>query len=73
LKEYIQNLEGEKTDQQIETLSQIWKTEMDKTREIAKRLVDIGFFEEKGDKDSPRYWVPFLYRTHLKMVQGSAD
>ena len=33
----------------------------------------IGFFEQRGDKVSPAYWVPFLYQPALELVQGSAD
>lgn len=73
LKEYIQKLEGEKTEQNLETLSKIWNVENEEAKKITKRLVDIGIFEEKGDNRNPRYWVPFLYRNELKMIQGSAD
>lgn len=72
LKGYIQKLEGEKTEQRLETLSEIWKVDLTECKSVIKRLVDIGFFEEKGDKDNLRYWVPFIYRNELKMIQGSA-
>lgn len=72
LKIYVERLEREKTEQSRETLSKLWKVPQDKASEIAERLVEVGFFERRGTKESPRYWVPFLYRDALNMVQGSA-
>ena len=34
---------------------------------------EIGFFDARGTKDEPSYWVPFLYRSALNLVQGKAD
>lgn len=73
LRKYIEALEGEKTEQQIDSLKTIWATDDEQTNNIAKKLTDIGFFEMKGDKRSPRYWVPFIYRGELKMIQGKAE
>ena len=28
----------------------------------ANELVTIGFFEPRGTRQAPEYWVPFLYR-----------
>ena len=44
-----------------------------KRTEIAEQLTEVGFFERKGTKDNPSYWVPFLYRDALNLVQGSAE
>ena len=65
-------LDGEKTSQTPKTLSKIWKVSEEEALKIAKQLVEIGFFEPKGSKDAPKYWVPFLYRDALSMVQGTA-
>ncbi len=73
LKPLIEKLEGEKTEQRIETLAAIWATSIDQAKADIKRLCDIGFFEERGDKQNSRYWVPFIYRAELKMIQGAAD
>jgi len=73
LKPYIEKLEGQKTEQKIDNLAEIWSINNDEARLIVKKLVEIGFFEEKGDKQNTRYWVPFIYRSTLKMVQGSVD
>lgn len=71
-KEFIQKLEGNKTQQSIETLSEIWSIDSDQTKKIAKELVEIGFFEERIESKHP-FWVPFLYRNELKMIQGRAE
>lgn len=73
LKLLIQKLETQKTEQRINSLSKIWSKSDDETKIYAKKLVDIGFFEEKGDTQNPRYWVPFIYRNELKMIQGAAE
>lgn len=72
LKDYIQKLEGQKTEHNVKSLSVVWNLDLEKSSEIAKKLSEIGFFEERGEVNSPRYWVPFLYRNELKLVQGSA-
>jgi hypothetical protein len=73
LKEFIQKLSGEKTEQRLETLSSIWNVPLEETKVITQKLINIGFFEERGDKEDPRFWVPFLYRNELEMIQGAAD
>jgi hypothetical protein len=39
----------------------------------ARGLVDIGFFEQRGERNEPVFWVPLLYRDALDLVQGAAD
>jgi hypothetical protein len=44
--------------------------------EISKKeeeLVEAGFFEKRIGQDNIYYWVPFLYRDALNMIQGTAD
>jgi hypothetical protein len=72
LKPYIEQLEGEKTQQTPESLGRIWEVSPDEARKIAEDLVEIGFFEKRGSKQEPSYWVPFLYRDALSLVQGEA-
>ena len=36
-------------------------------------LVELGFFEERGTREEPTFWVPFLYRDALDLIQGKAD
>ena len=73
LKEMLLNLEGEKTQQTPGTLAKIWNVSLEQALANAERLTDIGFFERRGTKEQPLFWVPFLYRDALKMVQGPAD
>ena len=70
--DYVEALRGEKTLQTLDTLAALWGLSVDETREKADELVAIGFFERRGSKNAPEYWVPFLYRDSLSMVQGSA-
>lgn len=72
LKVYIQKLEGQKTEHSIRTLSSIWNIENEESMAIAKKLSEIGFFEEKGEVNDPKFWIPFIYRNELKLIQGSA-
>ncbi len=73
LRSHILMLEGEKSTQTLDTLSKIWSTNLEEAAKIATSLVEIGFFELRGDKRSPQYWVPFLYRPRLKLIQGKAE
>ena len=45
----------------------------EETSERISRLVEIGFFKRKNERGRYVYWVPFLYRPGLEMVQGSAE
>ena len=69
-KPWIEKLEGQKTEQTEETLSVLWRTGAGEAARRAQRLVEIGFFEQRVRAGIPSYWVPFLYRDSLKMVQG---
>jgi len=73
VKPWIQDIEGEKTEQSIDSLADLWEVQKQETTLRAQRLVDIGFFEMLGKRESPRFKVPFLYRTYLAMLQGKAD
>ena len=69
---HLVKLEREKSEQNLETLQHIWGETEQETSRLAEKLVDIGFFALRGPKLSPVFWVPYLYRDALKMVQGSA-
>jgi hypothetical protein len=73
LRPYISLLESEKSTQIIDSLAKIWHVEATKASVIAEQLTEIGFFEKTGEKDSPNYRVPFLYRPALGLIQGTAD
>jgi hypothetical protein len=73
LRTFLEKLRGEKTQHSPESLSTIWNTSEEKAASHARQLVEIGFFEERGSKADPVFWVPFLYRDGLEMVQGAAS
>lgn len=72
LKRYIEMLEGAKATQTLDSLAAIWGVPPERTRELAKELTQIGFFDEAKVR-SGRYWVPFLYRPALQLVQGAPE
>ena len=69
---FVEKLRGEKTQQSVQTLASIWKLSPARTRAMADNLVEIGFFEQRDPRETPNYWVPFLYRDALEMIQGEA-
>jgi len=71
--ELLMKLKGAKTEQTPETLAEIWKTSSERALQVAERLAEIGFFEKRLAAGEPTFWVPFLYRSALTMVQGSAE
>lgn len=73
LRPRLQALAGEKTEQTPSTLAKIWKVKPDEALVLANELVGVGFFEPIGSKDEPAFWVPFLYRDALDMIQGAAE
>jgi len=73
LKPFLDRLEGEKTQQNLDSLTKLWEVCAERAIEIADRLTEAGFFEKRGPKEQPTYWVPFLYREALNLVQGTAD
>lgn len=73
MKPWMEKLRGEKTSQTPETLAVIWGISTDEAAKRAERLVSIGFFEIRGQHHAKTFWVPFLYRDALDMVQGAAD
>jgi hypothetical protein len=72
LKPYIEKLEGEKAEQLPATLADTWGVPVEDAIKVAEQLVRVGFFERTGDRESVSYWVPFLYRDALNLVQGQA-
>ena len=73
LKDKIEQLRAEKTQHSIASLAAIWRVDVSSAEAVARSLVDVGFFEQRGAKHAPVLWVPFLYRDALDMIQGSAD
>ncbi|MCU1203036.1 hypothetical protein JAK25_03945 [Stenotrophomonas maltophilia] len=73
LREYLNQLEGEKCEQTTDSLSKLWGIPIEESFRIAKRLSEVGFFTTIGDKANPSFWAAFLYRPALNLVQGKAD
>lgn len=72
-REWLDKLRGAKTLHTPESLAAIWGVAVDFAATRANELAGIGFFEQRGERQSPQYWVPFLYRDALDLVQGSAE
>ncbi|MFC0269091.1 P-loop ATPase, Sll1717 family [Kushneria aurantia] len=70
--EYVVKLEGERSEQTTASLAEIWEVTEEQAGNMARRLAEIGFFEVRGDREAPSYWVPFIYRPALNLVQGKA-
>ena len=68
----MEKLYGQKTEQTPSSLAELWELSEADALLIAKDLVDLGFFERRGTREEPTFWVPFLYRDALHMVQGKA-
>lgn len=72
LKSYIECLRGDKAEQSIDTLTIKWSLDKKGSLDVAKRLVSIGFFEQRGENLNPKYKIPFMYRPYLDITQGTA-
>lgn len=71
LRPYVERLDRRKSQQSARTLSEIWDCELAEAREVADQLVEVGFFERRQAGGDTAYWVPFLYRDALHLVQGT--
>lgn len=71
LRPYVERLERRKSQQSIETLAEIWECDREQARTIADQLVEVGFFERRQALGETAYWIPFLYRDALGLVQGA--
>ena len=73
LREKLDALRKQKTLQTPDSLAALWECSPEEAASNAAELVQIGFFEQRGSRSSPEYWVPFLFRDGLELVQGAAD
>ena len=71
LRPYVEKLERRKTLQTVATLSEIWACPLDDARALAAQLVEVGFFERRVGPGGEGFWVPFVYRDALQLVQGT--
>jgi hypothetical protein len=70
---YTDALRGKKAEQTVDSLASLWEIDLGRAKEIAERLVELGFFEKRAGAEGATYWVPFVYRDALELVQGRAD
>jgi hypothetical protein len=70
---WLKAMEGEKTQQTPATLAKIWHVSETEASHRAEKLAEVGFFQKRGTKDQPSFWVPFVYRDALHLVQGQAE
>lgn len=74
LKTRLEAFRGQKTQHSALTLAQLWETPSKDIATVwANELTEIGFFLREGKSPEWSYWVPFLYRSALDMVQGAAE
>lgn len=73
LKDWLEALRGQRTLQDVVSLQELWGVDRGEVESRIRRLLDVGFFEERGSAVQRTYWVPFLYRPALELVQGAAD
>jgi hypothetical protein len=72
LKPFTDKLKGQKAEQSHQTLSEIWGVSPSESLQWADRLLKAGFFEARETLGVKSYWVPFIYRDALELVQGKA-
>ena len=73
LRERLEQLRGTKTLHNPKTLASIWSLPIEQTTALAQQLTNVGFFEQRGTREAPEYWIPFLYRDSLDLIQGAAE
>jgi len=64
---YIVRLKGERPQNTLQALANLWKVTLEEATMIADNLMEVGFLEKRGTRDSPMYWVPYLYQPVLEM------
>lgn len=70
---FLARLKGEKTEHTVASLAALWRIPEVVALAKAEELVEIGFFQKRGSRETPSFWVPFLYRDALEMIQGKAE
>ena len=69
---YFEALRGKKSEHNLATLSELWAVSAEEAWRVASELTSIGFFVKKKEKEDPTFWVPFVYRGALELIQGKA-
>jgi hypothetical protein len=72
----IEMFEGEKTEHNLESIGKLlFNARIDRNpAQVIEDLLEISFFQKKRAKKvpDPTYWVPFIFRPYLSMIQGAA-
>ncbi|HEU0079241.1 MAG TPA: hypothetical protein VFQ76_16420 [Longimicrobiaceae bacterium] len=63
----IGKLKGAPHHHSIDSLAELWQFPESWVSPRAEELVEVGFFERRGTREKPVYWIPFLYRPALDM------
>lgn len=66
----IEAIRGTKCEFSLQGLAHIWKIGEEEARSFGDGLVEIGFFEKRGDSHSESYVAAFVYRAGLDLKQG---
>ncbi len=71
LRKYFDSLRGGKARQTLTSLSSVWNCSENEAEQIAAQISQTGFWkiEKKGQ---PTYWIQFIFRDALEIVQGTA-
>ncbi|CAK8724145.1 MAG: hypothetical protein CDV28_12229 [Candidatus Electronema aureum] len=71
LRKYFDSLRGGKATQTLTSLSSLWNCSENEAEQIAAQIVQTGFWkiEKKGQST---YWIHFIFRDALEIVQGTA-
>jgi len=64
---HLARLRGESVEQSLISLAELWQETVEAATKIAENLVEIGFFEKKGSRKNPSFWVPYVYQPALEM------
>ena len=72
LTQYTDKLKGQKAEQTLQTLASVWGVDSAEAAIIVDRLIRSGFFERREISGETTYWIPFIYRDALELVQGRA-
>jgi tetratricopeptide (TPR) repeat protein len=65
---YVEALESSKYQHDIASLCSRWNQPPERTREIAARLAEIGFFE-RARPGAEEFYISLVYRPELRIIQ----
>ncbi|MCI5157794.1 MAG: hypothetical protein D3906_05010 [Candidatus Electrothrix sp. AUS1_2] len=68
---YFDALRGEKSKQTLASLASLWSCTEEEAEKIASQIALTGFWKIEK-KEQPTYWIQFIFRDGLEIVQGTA-